>query len=99
MRRLIRCLYTFYQSHFFVGLFISLSCMWMYHALGNHAIPFLCWFKGITQGIFVYAVNQRKRKEFFYYHNLGVSKTLLWGTTISIDLFLFVMLMFLAHKI
>lgn len=94
----IRSLYTFYQSHFFVGVCISLSCLWMYSELGDHTIPILCWYKAITEAIFVYAVNKRKHKEFFYYQNLGLSKTFLWSITLSIDFLLFAFFMSLGNQ-
>ncbi|MEE1945557.1 hypothetical protein VRU48_10605 [Pedobacter sp. KR3-3] len=96
MLKTIRSLYTFYLSHFFAGLFISLSCMYLYHLFGNLAIPAICWYKAFTVGIFFYAVNTRKRREFVYYQNLGISKKLLWGVTLGIDFLLFVVLMALT---
>ncbi|WP_199139748.1 hypothetical protein [Pedobacter sp. ASV12] len=96
MFKTIRSLYTFYLSHFFAGLLISLSCMYLYHALGNRAIPAICWYKVLTMAIFFYAVNIRKRKEFVYYQNLGISKKLLWSVTLGFDFLWFVALMTLA---
>lgn len=97
MAKIIRSLYTFYLNHFFVGLLISLSSMYLYHLFGPKAIPLICWYKLSTVGIFFYAVNARKKREFIYYQNLGISKKLLWGVTLGIDFLLFVILMSCAR--
>lgn len=96
MLKTIRSLYTFYLNHFFAGLLISLSAMYLYRLFGSHAIPIIFWYKAITMGIFFYAVNARKKKEFVYYQNLGIGKKLLWGVTLGIDFLLFLLLMTIA---
>lgn len=96
MLKTIRSLYTFYLNHFFAGLLISISCMYLYRLFGNLAIPAICWYKASTIGIFFYAVNVRKRKEFVYYQNLGISKKLLWGVTLGIDFLIFIILMLIT---
>ena len=96
MLKTIRSLYTFYLNHFFVGLLISLSAMYLYSLFGNPALPIICWYKAITMAIFFYAVSKRKKNEFVYYQNLGIGKKLLWGVTLGIDFLLFLLLMILV---
>lgn len=98
MSKVVRCMFTFYSSHFFVGLCITLSCVWLYSILGNNSIPILCWYKAITVAIFFYSVNKYKSKEFFYYQNLGISKQILWSVTLSIDAILFIALMVFTNN-
>ncbi len=72
--------------------------MGMYAALGNPALTILCWFKGITMGIFFYAINYSKKKEFYYYQNIGISRAELWLVTFSVDLLLFSLLMGVTNQ-
>lgn len=98
MSKILRSLYTFYLNHFFVGLAISLCCYKIYAIYGPKTIFALFWFKAATIGVVFYAVSQRKQKEFYYYQNLGISKKLLWTSTLGIDFLLFVSLLTLAHQ-
>ena len=61
---------------------------------GIKTFTILFWFKILTLGLTVLFINSYKRKEFYYFRNLGISKIVLWVSTILFDLFLF--LSFLA---
>ena len=99
MLKLIRSLYTFYLSHFFIGACITLSCVWLYRSLGNEALALIIWFKIITICIFCYTVNSRKKHQFFYYQNLGISKGLLLGVTFTIDWLIFIASMVITNQL
>ncbi|KQC00290.1 hypothetical protein [Pedobacter sp. Hv1] len=100
MAKIIRSLCTFYHNFFLVGFILSFCCGYAYQFYGCNykTLPFLFWFKVITMAIIWYAVTTNKRKEFFYYQNLGISKTLLWMVTLGIDFILFVSMLILAFK-
>jgi len=52
-----------------------------------------------TTGFMFYFIYNYKRNEFYYYRNLGVSKKLLWISTLSFDVVLFNLLLMLVLKI
>lgn len=56
------------------------------------------WFKVITMSLIYLFVNARKRNEYYYYQNLGVSKTLLWTSSLILDFSLFFVLIIASYK-
>jgi type III secretory pathway component EscU len=60
---------------------------------GLSILNILLWFKIITLGILFYYINNRKKNEFYYYKNLGLTKQILWTLTLLFDILLFVFLM------
>ena len=97
MARLLRSLYTFYLHHFFIGFALSMCCGIIYFLYGIHTFTFLFWFKVITMCVVYFTVNDARQKEFYYFQNLGISKKILWITTLGIDFILFIALLILAH--
>ncbi|OKL40269.1 hypothetical protein A3841_18260 [Pontibacter flavimaris] len=59
----------------------------------------LFWFKVASLGLIYYFINSYKRKHYYYYLNLGLSRTVLWAATLGFDLFLFIFLIVLAYKL
>ena len=99
MLNTIRLILTFYRSYLFAALVITFICLFIYNLYGIHTFVFLFWFKIVTLGLIYYFVNDYKKKEFYYYRNLGVSSPLLWITTLLCDFALFLSLLILVHKI
>jgi type III secretory pathway component EscU len=64
---------------------------------GLSILNILLWFKIITLGILFYYINNRKKNEFYYYKNLGLTKQILWTLTLLFDILLFVFLMVLTN--
>lgn len=52
-------------------------------------LPATFWFRAVVMAIIFYFINDYKRKEFYYYQNLGVSRRFLWITTYFLDTVLF----------
>jgi hypothetical protein len=99
MTNLIRLILTFYKSYFLATFLITLICLYIYNIYGIQTFVFLFWFKALTLGLIFYFITEYKRKEFYYYQNLGVSKLLLWATSLTFDFVLFISLLFWVHKI
>ena len=57
----------------------------------------LFWFKMATYLMTFFHIKQAKRKEFYYYQALGVSKTILWVISFVIDFFTFSILMYITN--
>ena len=92
---------TFYSSFFFTSFFITLSCLLVYWRWQTMPVVLVIsfWFK-IATYLFVFLyINNAKRKEFYYYQALGISKTKLWINSLSIDFTLFVSLMIITNKL
>ncbi len=83
----------------FTSLIITLSCMSIIYVHGLITFAALFWFKIITLGLIFYFVNSYKQKELYYYQNLGVSKLILWISTMAIDIILFILLIIITLKI
>ena len=97
----IKHVLTFYKFHYGFSIVISLLCalilyLWKYH-IGMLIVLF--WFKIITQLFTCLYINSFNKKYFFYFQALGLSKTYLWLTSLSLDLLIFISLIFFTHKI
>jgi hypothetical protein len=68
---------------------------WEYHF---YIFAILFWLKAATLGITFIYKNGYKANEYYYYQNLGVSKTLLWSVSIIFDFSLFILLIFITSK-
>jgi hypothetical protein len=94
----IRLISTFYRSFMLVSLLITFSSMVLFWEYGFSIFHTLFWFKIITLGLTFYFINSYKEKEYYYYQNLGVSKILLWTTTLIFDFVLFIVLIIQEYK-
>lgn len=57
------------------------------------------WSKILTMGITYYLIDSTKKNEYYYYRNLGVSKSLLWIASLSFDFVLFLFLLMLTNQL
>ena len=94
MRRLrtIRLIWAFYTSFLLASILITVLCLHLFRLYGFSSFFALFWFKIATLGITYYFVNSHKKQEYYYYRNLGVSRTLLWTVTLTFDFILFLFL-------
>ncbi|MET0394241.1 MAG: hypothetical protein ABW019_13935 [Chitinophagaceae bacterium] len=86
----IRLTWTFYKSFLFFSLVITTCCLSIFWKYGFSVFFMLFWLKLITLGLTYYFINQYKSREYYYYRNLGVSKSLLWAVTLLFDFALFI---------
>ena len=96
--RKLRLLFTFYQNFSIPALLISVLCAFAFYKLGIPFLTSLIWFKLITLSLFLYFVNNYKRKEYYYYQNLGISKNALIGWTVTAHLFIFIIMLIFSDK-
>ena len=81
-----------------MSLFITICCailFWEYHFT---IFAILFWLKAATLGIGLIYINSYKKNEYYYYQNLGVSKTLLWSGSILFDFSTFLLLIFIISR-
>ncbi|OLY92793.1 hypothetical protein SAMN05444008_10235 [Cnuella takakiae] len=94
----IRLIWTFYRSFFFASLVINAFCLSIFWKYGFSAYSGLFWLK-IASLAFIYNfINNYKRKEYYYYQNLGIPKTRLWVVTLTFDFILFLFLIIQTYK-
>ncbi|MHC2993728.1 hypothetical protein OB13_19895 [Pontibacter sp. HJ8] len=95
----VRLIGTFYRGFVLASVLTTICCiklLWDYNFM---IFGILFWFKVATLGLIFYFINSYKSKHYYYYQNLGLSRAMLWATTLGFDLFLFLFLIVLAYKI
>jgi hypothetical protein len=88
----IRLIVLFYRNFWLASLLITLACLGLFWEYGYSIFATLFWFKLATLFIIYRYIRSYKSKEFYYYQNLGVSKMLLWISTLSVDLLVYLTL-------
>ena len=96
--KVIRLIWTFHRSFFLISLIITACCLSIFRQYGFNTFSVLFWLKIATLGLTYYFINGYKNKEYYYYRNLGVSKTLLWTATLIFDFTLFIFLIIQTNK-
>ncbi len=99
--RALKLISRFYKQIFFANFLISLSCFYLLRQFGGGAfeiIGALFWFKIITVWIILYSTITYKKKELYYYQNLGVSKLMLGLSTSLFDFFIWLVLIIITFK-
>ncbi len=86
----------FYRNFFVASLAISLTCAYLLMELGVASLFYLFWFRVITLGLIVYYIRDYKKRDFYFYDNLGMSRRTLWTVTMLCEAMLFILLITLA---
>jgi hypothetical protein len=96
---IIRLLLTFYKSFFAFNFLITLTCALLYWEYGSSILKVIVWFKLLTQGLTWYFIRTYKKREFYYYRNLGIRDSILWSVTLTLDLGLYIIVIILTHQL
>jgi len=94
----IRLIYTFYKSFLLACSIITACCLYLFWEYGFSIFREIIWVKALTLLIIFYFINSYKKKEYYYYQNLGVSKGLLWTTTLIFDFSIFLFFIIQIYK-
>jgi hypothetical protein len=97
MIRLLRLLWTFYTSFALLSWIVTLACVEVIRETGLYFFGLLFWGKVACLGLLFLYIRSRKNKEYYYYHNFGLSSVFLWRATLGFDFSLFLMLISLAN--
>lgn len=89
MFRIIRSISTFYKNFFLLSLIITLVCLVVIAKSEFSLFQVMFWFKLGVNAMIYYFISDYKQKEFYYYQNMGVSRTILWASTAIIDITVF----------
>jgi hypothetical protein len=85
-----RLLATFYRTYWLAAWFINLCCISITWQYGASVVAPVTWLKVVAMAVILYSINAWRSKEYYYYHNLGISKWMLWATTLGFDFSAFV---------
>ena len=96
---IIRLLLTFYKSFLLFSILITLACTTLYWEYGSHILKVLLCFKIATLALTKHFIRDYKKREFYYYRNLGIRDTVLWSVTLSCDLALWLVLLTITHQL
>jgi hypothetical protein len=94
----IRIITTFYKSFLLASLLVTACCLGLFWKYGFSIFTAIFWLKITTLAITYYFITSYKSKEFYYYQNLGISKVLLWCTTLIFDFAFFIFLVTAMYK-
>jgi CDP-diglyceride synthetase len=89
---------TFYRSFLLFSFGVTVSCLSLFWENGTSIFMVLFWCKIATLGLTYYFIDSYKRKEYYYYLNLGISKVMLWTVTLCFDFALFLFLIILIYQ-
>ena len=94
----IRLICTFYKGFLLPCFFITACCLYLFWEYGFSIFREIIWLKAITLLIIFYFINSYKKKEYYYYQNLGISKGILWSTTLIFDFSIFLFFIIQIYK-
>jgi len=98
-KKKIKSIISFYKSFALAGICITALCLAILDTNGRSTLTALIWFKSLTLTIIFCHINSYKKKEFYYYKNIGFSKRILWTGAIILDLSLFIISIILTLKL
>ncbi len=94
----LRLIWTFYKSFVLASILITTCCLCLFWKYGFSIFFVLFWFKIGTLTLTFYFISNYRHKEFYYYQNLGISRLVLWATTLILDVVLFIVLIIEIYK-
>ena len=95
----IRLIWAFYMNFLWPSVILTAFCLRAFWVFGFDSFFGIFWCKVLTLGLTYYLINSNKKNEYYYFQNLGVTKTLLWAATISFDFILFLLLLILTYHL
>jgi len=85
----INLLFSFYRTYALFSLLMTICCDYILYKWGINTLNTLVWFKVLTLSLAFLHIRNYKKYEMYYYLNLGLSKRVLWISTMAFDLILF----------
>lgn len=95
----IPLIFRFYRGFAFSCLTITAACTKITWHYGGSVFLSLLLFKLITLSLVYYFVSVGKKKELFFYYNLGLSKNIMFAISFAIDLFIFFAALLLTNSL
>lgn len=95
----IKPIWGFYKSYLLASSTITACCLILFREYGFSIFFNIFWFKVASLALIFYFMDAYKQNEYYYYHNLGISKGLLWTASLLFDLVLFLFLIGQIHQL
>jgi len=95
----IKLISTFYRSFCLGSLLTTAICVFLSWEYGSSIFSALLVLKAAILYIIYIFIRRTKGDEFFYYRNLGLSKFVLWSTTLSFDVAIYLLLITQINRI
>ena len=81
------------------SLLFTLCCISIFWNNGFSVFAGIFWFKVLTGLIIFYFVNDYRKKEYYFYYNLGIAKRQLWLITLGFDFSIFILAIILISNV
>jgi hypothetical protein len=98
----LKLISRFYSGIFLANFLVTLSCIYLHWSFGEKAhylVGIFFWYKLITLVTIFYTAVHYKKRELYYYQNLGISKQLLMVSTSVFDFMLWLVLYIIAYNL
>lgn len=95
----LRWLAAFYRPMLLLWCCVAVPAVVLSYRHGWPVFTGLFWLKIISGGLGYFFVNQQYRFQYYYYHNLGLSKRWLWAMGFSIDFLAYLLLIITTNKL
>jgi len=99
--RTLKLIARFYRGIFLANFFVTIVSAYaiaLHRDLANKLIGTFFWGKIVTLCLIIYFAFVAKKKELYYYQNLGVSKQKLAVTVWLVDFSLWLILIIIAYR-
>jgi hypothetical protein len=88
----------FYTEFGFAAGLMTVICLILFWQNGWMIFGEILWLKIISLGLIYFIKNSLNKQFYYFYFNLGASRTQLWGISLSVDLlFFFLLIIFLSQ--
>ncbi|OYZ00496.1 MAG: hypothetical protein B7Y37_10665 [Sphingobacteriia bacterium 28-36-52] len=99
MIKQLQICWLFYKSFAVASSFFTLCSISLFWKFGFSVFSGIFWFKVFTGLIIFYFVNDYRKKEYYFYYNLGMSKRKLWVITLGFDFCIFILAIILINNV
>ncbi|AFL96284.1 hypothetical protein Q787_00265 [Ornithobacterium rhinotracheale H06-030791] len=90
--RKFKLVLIYYRGFWILSFIITLWCMYMIYTYGLSAVSNAFWVKVISLGLIFLYQREYKSRNMYYYLNLGVSKSFIWSSIVSLEFIVFISL-------
>ncbi|GAB3268776.1 hypothetical protein GCM10027347_38420 [Larkinella harenae] len=101
--RKFRAIFFFYRTFWLFTNMVTLGLLIVsIERLNGYFLLFLVyflWFKLLSEVGVWYIVQQHQRNQFCFYHNLGLSRTVLFGGAFTLDLLIALLLIGITYQL
>jgi hypothetical protein len=95
----IKLIWTFYKNFLFLSMLVTLICVGLSWEYGYGIFNTLFWLKTGTLVLTYFFINSYKSREYYYFQNLGISRTLLWASAMLFDFTLYLLLIIQTNRL